>query len=355
MKTTRKILLVFFLCMPLTMFLLIPLVPAQDTVYNGADTENCPSLSVYPSEVYEFNLTGTFSTWAPETYEKFIIQKANESEFFRLLLPWLNFTYGRGYIVWGEGYQMNATSGMVDHQLLHNDLAYWNESIAFCGGVGQLGFAAQFIPVDSGTKIVSASILNAVAYYFNYSQIKFENMNIFPNIYSIHMWNNSITHYLKANYTEDGILLNMECEIDDLTGLNYTLMSQPAQLPPIFSFDTASGLPTETRRTISLDLTIPAADNNNDGLPDTDYQYRVFEGGIWSDWDVVTPFINYDLGSVPAGNYTLTVEVKNMYGSTQEQIEVEYIPSSSDAIPGFPAVLILVILGFSISKESVTQ
>ncbi|GAH95939.1 unnamed protein product, partial [marine sediment metagenome] len=37
--------------------------------------------------------------------------------------------------------------------------------------------------------------------------------------------------------------------------------------------------------------------------------------------------------SAPAGNYTLTVEVKSMYGITQEQIEVEYTPSSEDAIP----------------------
>jgi hypothetical protein len=125
-------------------------------------------------------------------------------------------------------------------------------------------------------------------------------------------------------------------------------MSRPAQLSPVFSFATASGLSTVSSQQLSLDLTIPAADNNNDGLPDTDYEYRVYEGGVWSSWAAVTPFIDYDLGSVPAGNYTLTVEIKSMYGITQEQIEVEYIPSSSDAIPGSSALLVVAILGFSV-------
>ncbi|MBY8989410.1 MAG: hypothetical protein KGD58_01540 [Candidatus Lokiarchaeota archaeon] len=349
MKTTRKLLLISFLCIPLTTLLLIPMAPAQDIIYDGADTENCPSFSVYPSEVYEFNVTDENPSFQrfPESYDKIIIQKANVSDLNVNTIPPL--IYGNGVNVWSTIYEINATSGTIDWSHTNWLSAYWNESLGFCGTLNLASSVAPFIPLDSGTGTVSVSILNAVIDWINYSQVKFEHRKIYPAIHSFHIWNESVTHFIKANYTEDGILLKSENNFEFDWAFNYSLMSQPAQLPPVFSFATTSGLSTVPSRHISLDLTIPAADNNNDGLPDTDYQYSVFESGVWSDWGIVTPFIDYDLGSVPAGNYTLTVEVKNMYGITQEQIEVEYIPSSSDAIPGYSALIILVILGFSVS------
>ncbi|MFW9894530.1 MAG: Loki-CTERM sorting domain-containing protein [Candidatus Thorarchaeota archaeon] len=38
-----------------------------------------------------------------------------------------------------------------------------------------------------------------------------------------------------------------------------------------------------------------------------------------------------------------------MYGITQEEIFIEYIPSQVEAIPGYSAVLIIITIIFSIS------
>lgn len=341
MKTAKKLLVICFFCMTLTSLFLIPIAPAQEVVYNGANTEQFPYFSMYPSERYEFNYTfisGKTVAYANETYFRYDLIKGNESGFY---IPLWNIAHEKGYSIWGNKYKINATSGLIEWQGMDFQLAFWNESIPFVGRF-------DFIPVDSGGQ-VSTFILDATAGYFN-APHPYQSWVIYPNIYSMHLWNGTGTDiYLNANYTDDGILLNYVAHKLDWYHFDIALMSQSAQLAPIFSFTTESGELTVSSSHISLDLTIPSADNNNDGLPDTDYEYRVLEGAVWSDWAVVTPFIDYNLGSAPAGNYTLTVEVKSMYGITQEQIEVEYTPSSEDAIPGFSAVLIMVILVFSVS------
>lgn len=340
MKTSKKLFVIGFFCMTLTSLFLIPIAPAQEVVYDGANTERFPYFLIYPSEVFEYNWTAfvfEHIASANETYCKYEIVKGNNTLYYHID----GFTSQKGYGLWGSTTVINATSETVMSIEPEEQLAFWNASIPFNGTMGW-----TFIPVGEDG-IVSPFIFDKIVDYFNTSW-SYLYSRAYYDIYSMHFWS-AADEYRMLNYTEDGILKDSRSvSSGGRISFNQTLMSMPARLPPVFSFDTVSGLSTITSRQISLDLTIPAADNNNDGLPDTDYQYRVFESGVWSDWAVVTPFIDYDLGSVSAGNYTLTVEVKSMYGVTQEQIEVEYIPSS-DAIPGYSAVLILVVLGFSIS------
>ena len=341
MKIIKKLVVISFFCMTLTSLFLIPITSAQEVVYDGANTQRFPDFSMYPSERYEINTTYILlappqTLTASEEYYRYDLERGNESDF---TAQWA--TDEEGYSIWGKRYKINATSGLIKSQTLDAQCAFWNESLPFNG-------YREFIPVDSSGK-VSASILNAVAdtYYKNYYQY----YSIYPNIYSLRFWNGTGTDiYATANYTDDGILINCEIHETGFAHLESALMSQPAQLPPVFSFTTASGILTVSSSRITLDLTVPFADNNNDGAIDTAYEYRVLESGIWSDWAGWAPSIEYNIGSVPAGNYTLTVEVKNMYGITQEQIEVEYIPSSEeDAIPGYSTVLIMAMLAFSVS------
>jgi len=342
MKTVRKLVLYSILCIMTSSFLFFPGVRAQDIVYNGVDTEKFPNFIMYPSEVYEYNYSSFISKWQarPEFYMQFEFLKGNDT--FLLDMPGVFLYDSPGYGIWGNFYGINDTTGAITHQISDYQIAFWNESILLYG-------SGRFIPVNASGE-VSRSTLDKAAEACNSSWwMGYLNMEVYYNINSFRLWNGP-SDYIIANYSSDGIRLNFIVNVSASSMLfTDTLMSRPVQLPPVFSFATHSGLSTVSSRQVTLDLTIPAADNNNDGLPDTDYQYRMYEGGIWSTWEDVTPTMSYDLGSVSAGNYTLTVEVKSMYGVTQEQIEVEYIPSSSDAIPGSSVLLIVAIMGFSIS------
>lgn len=332
MKTTRKLLILSFFCMTLSSLFLIPIAPAQTVEYNGADTESIPHFSVYPSEWYIYE---TYHLSDEPFYRLFEITHGNVSD----------VGMGYGDCVWATSHNINITTHVIYYTSEgYSLLGFWNDTT----GLFQTSI---FLPVESDG-IVSERIFNNVSSY--YENNVFANPNWFDynesnyDDLTIRYWNEIANDYsYNTTWGSDGVLLSVNETHPSMP--NMTLYSRPAQLPPTFFFTTTSGLSTVSSSQISLGLTIPDADNNNDGLADIDYQYRVFESGVWSDWAVVTPFIDYDLGSVSAGNYTLTVEAKNMYGTTQEQIEVEYAPTSSDAIPGYSAVLILVVLGFSIS------
>ncbi|MBY8989414.1 MAG: hypothetical protein KGD58_01560 [Candidatus Lokiarchaeota archaeon] len=337
MKATRKLFAISLFVMTLSSLFLITLVPAQEIIYEGVDTQKIPDFSIYPSERYIWNISGG-AGFQDEEYRIDHIIKSNRTDEFE---PDFATYPVDGTSVWADRYVMNSTSSEIINLEPELQVIYWNET------EDPTNF--YYLPFESSA-VTSDNLIDYWRDDLYNLEGPFENVQSYYNIYSFKLWNESSNNaYMFVNYSSQGILQYMEAFDVSIFMPNITLMSQPAQLQPAFSFVTASGLSTVTSTQISLDLTIPTADNNNDGLPDTDYQYRVFEDGVWSNWNVVTSFINYDLGSVPAGNYTLTVEVKNMYGITQEQIEVEYIPSSSDAIPGFSAVLILVILGFSVT------
>ena len=133
---------------------------------------------------------------------------------------------------------------------------------------------------------------------------------------------------------------------------NLTLYSQPAQLPPVFSFSTEDDILIVNSTDIALKVTIAAADNNNDETIDTDYQYRVVKGSTGTSWALIPPLIDIDLGLVSAGNYMVSMEVKNMYGTTQEQIEIQYDPpgdGDSPEIPGYSIILISIAFLIGVS------
>jgi len=340
MKTTKKLLTISFFCMTLTSLFLIPMTSAQEVVYNGANTERFPYFSMYPSEVFEYNITAF--VWdnivaANETYYKYEIVKGNNTFYYYEGVP----TSQKGYGLWGNSCSINSTSGEVLNQAPEVQLAFWNASIPYNATTGYF----FFIPVGEDG-IVTSFILDKIFDYFNNS-MSFLYAKIYYDIYSMHFWDTA-DEYVKLNYTESGILKEYRWIDQNDKQFNYTLMTQPARSSPAFSFTTESGDLSASSRQVSLDLDIFSADNNNDGLADTDYAYRVLEGEEWSNWTAVTPTIEYNLGSFSAGNITLTVEVKSMYGVTQEQIEIEYSPSD-DAIPGFSTVLIIGILAFSVS------
>jgi hypothetical protein len=102
---------------------------------------------------------------------------------------------------------------------------------------------------------------------------------------------------------------------------------------------------------INLKVAITDADNNNDEIIDTDYQYRVLNGSTWTSWASVPPLIDINLGSVPAGNYTVSMEVKNMYGITQEQIEIQYDPPGDGKpfVSGYSTIFIAIAIFMGIS------
>jgi len=137
---------------------------------------------------------------------------------------------------------------------------------------------------------------------------------------------------------------------------NITLYSQPAQLPPAFSFTTESGSLSVNTTDFKLNITITDADNNNDGIVDTDYQYRIQNGSTWSAWASPPSQLDWDLGAVADGSYPITMEVKNMYGVTQQQITIQYTAPGGDddgdgeeAIPSYPIAIISLVAIFSVS------
>ncbi|MFW9894531.1 MAG: hypothetical protein ACFFD7_01860 [Candidatus Thorarchaeota archaeon] len=206
MRILKKIVIIGLIWMSFTISFLLPISHAQEITYEGADTENCPMFSLYPSEVYEYNITSNFtSEWGPEIYQKYVIVKGNISDYLLTINPSKNLTYGNGYSVWGDWYWINATSGEINNQTLNKQLAYWNESIGGLGSIeGNLGKVAPFLPVNPSDGKVNG--LFAATSYFYYID-PYEHYEVYPNVYSFHIWNDSVYYSIKANYTEDGILL----------------------------------------------------------------------------------------------------------------------------------------------------
>jgi len=257
---------------------------------------------------------------------------------------------GNGTCVWGNFWMLNITSGekiLDDVGIL---IAYWNETAGF--------YTQSFpvsIPVENDGK-VSLPIMNNVSVFLDMvvSPMNFEQQEVYPSIYSYAYWNTSNNAYFHLNYTEDGILTHWTSYLNPFVG-NFTLYSQPAQLPPVFSFSTDDDILTINSTDFKIATTITDADNNNDGVTDTDYLFRILNGSTWTSWAAPVSLLDWDLGSVAAGNYTITMEVKNMYGVTQEQVTFEYIPPavSTDGdgiISGYPIFLVsmVAILGVSI-------
>lgn len=336
MKIVKKVILLFIFSITLLSTFLIPRTYAQEWVYDGVDTENIPEFSVYPSELYVFDPD---SGVPPEIYYQIEIVRGDISDPFMM---------GNATCVWGNAWTLNTTSGARTLDTADAIWAYWNETIGYFSDSYPL-----IIPVDNGT--VSASILTNVNTYLELivssTGGSFENQQIYPSIYSISHWNTSNNAFLNVNFTSDGILTQWESYL--LPAANMTLVSQPAQLPPVFSFTTENDTLTVNVTDIDLKVAITYADNNNDGMIDTAYEYRIFYNSTWSSWAAVPPLIDFDLGSVPAGNYIVLMEVKNMYGITQEQIEIEYEPpgdgDGKPFVPGYPTLFIAIAIFMGIS------
>lgn len=332
MKNLKKsILLCIFSITFLSMFL-TPKIHAQEWTYDGVDTEHIPYFSLYPSEWYMYHQ----SMLPPENLSVVEITLGTISD------P----GPGPGYCVWGNSYYKNITSGTL--YLIANStlVAYWNKSIGFFGSP----FA---IPVETDGKVSYNTLSNASFYWemLVFSTITFENNQIYPNLYSIAFWNDTYNNaYFHVNYTDDGIISAYTSY--NLPIGNLTLYSQPAQLPPVFSFAPEhSGLIVNST-TFTLNIDITSADNNNDGVADTDYSMRHFQDSTWSSWGTPPSQLLWNLGPGAApGNYTITIEIKNMYGTTQEQIEIQYEPpkNGESPIPGYSAILISIatLLGVS--------
>lgn len=203
------------------------------------------------------------------------------------------------------------------------------------------------LPVEDDGKVSERIFNNASLYYgsafsSNYN-IEYNQSNF--DYLSMKFWNETINNcYFKYNFSTDGIMTYNEIYCPPIPFVNLTLYSRPAQLPPEFSFTTEHDTLTVDSTDIKLNVSIMDADNNNDGVIDTDYLYRVKTGSTWTDWASILPLIDYDLGSVGAGSYNITLEVKNMYGVTQEEIIIQYIPGDQDAIPGSLALLVALML-----------
>ncbi|KKL78098.1 hypothetical protein LCGC14_2028250 [marine sediment metagenome] len=335
----KKIFLIGFLSITIFSAFLTPTTTAQVRTYNGADTERFPYHSMYPSEVYEVNLTFSYgpSFIVPrETIFRRKFVHGNESFLF-----WPNvFTSQKGYAVWGDSFEINATTGLVLRTQFDIQLAFYNASIPNVKYY-------SFLPVDINgfmSPITFNNVADSQKASGNYSfGIRY------PNINSFHFWNTT-NNYLTVNYTDDGILKEYQQRRDsDLLFFSISLMSQPARLPPEFSFTAEDDIANITSPNIKIDVDITDADNNNDGDTDTDYLYRIFDGSAWSNWTTIPALIDYDLGSVPSGNYDIIIEVKNMYGITQEQISIQYTKPTTEGIPGYSTILIAILLFFSAS------
>lgn len=341
MKNSKKLILISTLTIILAVPFLIPITRAVEWTYDGVDTTNIPGFSVYPSEWIVFNVTG--AGISPEMLYELRILKGNITD------P----GPGNGTCVWGSTWLVNATSGEKTSTPPSVALfSYWNETVGYISG--SLPF---IIPVENDGK-VSLSILNNVSVFMGMivASYNLEHQQVYPNINSIAFWNTSNNAYLKMNYTDDGILTNWEAYLllDPPMG-NITLYSKPAQLPPDFSFTTEDGNLTVTSTDFKLDITVNAADNNNDDVVDTAYQYRILNGSVWSGWTAPTSQLDWDLASVASGNYVITMEVKNMYGVTQKQITIQYTAPGGDGdgaggIPSYPIAIIslVAILGISL-------
>lgn len=320
---------------------LIPITKAQEWIYDGVDTPIIPGFSVYPTEFYVLNWSE--GVMPPNHLYLLEILKGNISDYMGS---------GNGTCVWGDHLWWNTTSGEKTIVMYNVLIGYWNESVGFLSSQGP----PYIIPVENNGK-VSLPILNNVSDFIELliSSWNFEHRQVFPNIYSIAFWNTSYnTAYYKTNYTDDGIIIHWETYLVPFL-LNLTLYSQLAQLFPDFSFTAEDDTLIVNSTDFKIKTTINDADNNNDGVTDTDYSFRILNGSSWTNWAAPTSLLDWDLGSVAAGNYSITMEVKNMYGVTQEQVTFEYIPpevipDGDGFISSYPIALvsIVAILGITI-------
>ncbi len=331
MKNLKKVILLYIFGIFLISSFLIPRTTAQEWTYDGVDTESIPNFSVFPSEWYIYDSTN----YSADILFPFEIIHGNISD---------PVTWGNGTCVWGNGWTLNTTSGEKTLDWYNFLVGYWNGT-----QVGILGIP-YIIPVENDGN-VSLAILNNIAAFYEtgvFVSSNFENQQVYPNIYSIAFWNTTFnTAHFKLNFTNDGILTQLQTHA--VVPGNMTLYSQPAQLTPVFSFTTENDTLIVNSTDADLKIAITDADNNNDGAVDTDYLYRIFFGSTWTSWMTIPPLIDFDLGSVSAGNYIVIMEVKNMYGVTQEQITIQYTPSETptdgdgEAISGYPIYLVSIV------------
>jgi len=313
---------------------MVPRANAQEWTYDGANTERIPSYSVYPSEWYAYEISG-----APTDMVTAIeVTHGNITDYMMM---------GNGTCVWANGWNLNTTSGEKTLTDTDTFLCYWNET------VGYHSMSPYIIPVGNDGK-VSPTILGSVfALLLGTGLNDMENSSIYNGIYSIAFWNETYNNvYLHFNWTDDGILTGFKSNSPSMG--NLSLYSQPAQLPPVFSFSTEHDTLIVNSTDTDLKVAITDADNDNDGVTDTDSLYRMFYGSYWTSWGAIPTLIDFDLGSVPAGNYTVIIEVKNMYGVTQEQIEIQYVPPEEGnggppEIPGYSIILISIALFIGVS------
>ncbi|MFX0044091.1 MAG: hypothetical protein ACFE8L_14345 [Candidatus Hodarchaeota archaeon] len=350
MKKSNKYILLGIFCIFFIIPVYIPLTNAQEWIYNGVDTERIPEFFVYPSERYYYNYTGGFFDG---TYLRFDIVKGNITDTFMgtplvpLLPPLVN-----GTCIFGDIYIGNATTGEEVLGVSDYQIVYWNETIGLIT-LNQL--PAIFIPVDEYGEVTVQSLEIAIESVQWAVEVgwygRFEHNASYPSIYSIELWNSTYNNvYYKINFTETGQQINTEI-YNIAYSPNVTLISRPIQTAPLFSLTTKSGDLTTRTTDITLIANITDADNNNDGIIDADYSYRIYNGTNWTSWAPVTSEIDYDLGSVMKGYYELTMEVKNMYGVVDESITIQYTgqEGGEGIIPGYPIIIISLVAILSVS------
>jgi len=333
MKKLNRYILIGITSLILICPFLIPITNAQEWTYDGVDTERIPNFSVYPSEWFR---------WHPEIFTDLLstleITHGNVSD---------PLMVGNGTCIWGNGWMENTTSGEKTLSQSGALAAYWNGTEFISQSF------ALIIPVENNG-IVSLPILNNVSIFMtmmlnSMGDLEYEYQQVYPNIYSIAFWNETENNaYFHFNYTDDGILTKFTT--DHIMG-NMTLYSQPAQLPPVFSFTTDTGELELDTTDLTLNMTITDADNNNDQETDMDYLYRIHNGTGWTDWAAPTSQIDCEIAATTAGDYDILIEVKNMYGTTQEQISITYTPpgDGDDIIPSYPIAIISLVALFSVS------
>jgi hypothetical protein len=309
---------------------------AEEWTYEGINTLRIPEFSVYPSECYSY----IYQEGSPMEGKFMMIEisKANLTNSYSDTSASIYFAMGEnGTSIWGDLWLGNVSTG--EKQLLFSDIqiVYWNKS------VGYRATNTFLIPLEENGTISEETFENATenweTTFFPHVGLTFENFTSNINTLSCKYWNDTYNQaYFIANYTEDGILKGAE-SYTVLEMTNFTLLSKPAQLTPDFEIITENGEFIFENRSVLLNVTINDADNNNDGVNDDDYLYRIFVDSQWTNWTIPTNQINWTLSGSEAGNYTITVEIKNMYGITQEEITVEYAPTA----PELP-----VISGYSI-------
>ncbi len=322
----KKIFLIGFFSFTIFSAFLTPVTKAQTWTYNGADTQPIPYFSVYPSEWYVYNTTA---------YQRYSITEISHGNIS-------DFGLGNGYSVWVGGYYQNKTSGELEIGGSAN-FGSWNESIGYQGH-------GYLIPVENDG-IVSQSILENVSSHLLSISPEWEHNHTYLSPYSIVFWNETYNDYfIRYNYTSKGILSKFEIWGGPVPYHNSTLVSLPTQLPPELDFTTGDGILNISSSSVKLKVNITDADNNNNGVTDTDYLYRILIDSTWTNWTTLPALIDYDLSSIPSGSHQITVEVKNMYGITQEQITIEYTaPPPDNGISGYSTILISILLFFSAS------